>query len=242
MRILSTKTIVSLCSAVVASIFIMAQVAQAASYDPSSLYGYAYTRTDPAVFQATDGNERLRLKKLADIERASKAAIHTDSKVKADYMCDWSYDKVLGRYVCEKNYQKAFDYTHPNPIPVCPFGYVLDYGRTNCVKIRVPISAHLNARGDGWECNPGYHANATGTICLGPQHVSQQCPGGSFSCSGCQGSSCAQPCFVRPIVLAALPVAPKPLPTPIDLPSTGPSIGLLLVLSALGAKRFLRKK
>ncbi len=221
--------------------------------DPAVQYGYATTRDDPPPFEAVDGNKRLHLKKLAEIEKASAATIHYDATVKSNYMCDWVYDKVLGRDVCEKNYLKAYQYTHPKPIPVCPFGYKLNYGGSGCVPIRYPQNAHLNARGDGWECNPGYHLNLTGSVCLGPEHVSRPCPNGSAGCnSGCQGSSCAQPCAVQPIVMAT-PVFVQPLVVqiqqaapsrpPYSLPATGPSfLGLLLGLSALGAKRFLKKK
>jgi hypothetical protein len=156
----------------------------------------------------------LELKTRADIERASAPTIHRDTTVNADYMCEWVYDKVLGRYVCEKDYMKAYQYTHPRPIPVCPFGYKLNAGGSDCVRILYPQNAHLNSRGDGWECNPGFHTNLTGTVCLKPEYVYQQCPGGSFSCKGgCQGSGCSdcngasvqKPGYVQPI-LAAVPI------------------------------------
>lgn len=260
MRNLSLKSIlVLLCFALMGSVLGLGESASAAPYDPSAYYGYSYTQKDPAIFQATDGNERLRLKKLADIERASAPTIHYDNTVRANYMCDWTYDRVVGRYVCNKNYQKAFDYTHPNPIPICPFGYHLDYGRTNCTKILVPMNGRLNARGDGWECNPGYHVSATGSRCLGPEELTRQCPGGTWSCGssvGCQSSPCKAPCatttaiqpifaavpvIVQPIVVLAyqeLPQNPNssPVPTPAQLPQTGPAIGLgLLGLSGLAA-------
>ena len=223
--------------------------------DPAVQYGYPVTRTDPAVFQATDGNERLRLKKLADIERASAPAVHRDTAVNADYMCDWAYDKVLGRWVCERNYMKAYVYTHPRPIPVCPFGYKLDYGGSACVRILYPQNAHLNARGDGWECNPGYHTNLTGTVCLGPEHVYRQ-----YSSASSGYGTQKQVAWIRPMLVAAPVVINQTIvvqatqgtrtvieseaeaqPKPARLPSTGPSVGILFVLSAFGARKLLRK-
>jgi len=209
--------------------------------DPAVQYGYSVTRNDPAVFQATNGNERLRLKKMADIERASAPTVHFDATVKTNYMCDWAYDKVLGRYVCEKNYLKAYQYTHPKPIPVCPFGYKLDYGGSNCIRILYPQNAHLNSQGNGWECNPGFHLNMTQSVCLGPEHVYRQCPGGPGGCG-------SKPCTatIRP-VMAATPIYIQQIvqifTAPEKLPSTGPS-GLMLLfgLSALATRKILKKK
>ena len=52
----------------------------------------------------------------------------------------------------------------------------------------MPTNAHLNSLGSGWECNPGFHVNNTGSICLSDKtNVYTQCPGNSFSCDGgCQ--------------------------------------------------------
>ena len=227
--------------------------------DPAVQYGYSVTRNDPAVFQATNGNERLRLKKMADIERASAPTVHFDATVKSNYMCDWAYDKVLGRYVCEKNYLKAYQYTHPTPIPVCPFGYKLNYGKTHCVEIGVPTNAHYNSAGTGWECNPGYHLNYTHSGCLCPEYVYQQCPGGSASCgsSGCGASACASgTCTVRTVqpIISAVPIVVQPIivmvdqddrpqPKPIHLPQTGPTGLVLLAIGSIGAGwRFVRRR
>jgi hypothetical protein len=233
--------------------------------DPSVQYGTSVTRNDPVTFNATDGNQRLELKARADIERASAPTVHTDTTVNSDYMCDWSFDKVLGRWVCEKDYMRAYQYTHPRPIPVCPFGWKLNYGGSDCVRILYPQYAHLNSRGDGWECNAGYHVNLTGTVCLSSRYVYQQCPGGSFNCGssgGCQRSY-AQP--VEQPILAAVPIVVNQIvnvnisngqtnsdsdsdgqvpPQPKKLPSTGPSTSILiplLGLSVLGVRKLLIK-
>jgi hypothetical protein len=266
MRTESLKIIVrSLSLGFALSLMVGIQATKAISYDPASLYGYNYTRTDPAVFKSTSANERLRLKALADIERASLDTVHYDTKVKSDYMCDWSYDKVLGRYVCVKNYLKAYTYTHPTPVPVCPFGYKLDYGRTNCVPILVPTNAHYNSAGTGWECNPGYHINYTHSGCLGPEYVYKQCPGGSGSCSSsgcgvtapCSGGGCTVHKFVTTTpVIAATPVIVQPIilvsveenkssdqPKPVHLPQTGPaSLILWFMGSASAAAVWIRKR
>ena len=140
--------------------------------------------------ERSEGNDRLRAKMVADIERASKPTVHYDEKVKSQYMCDWQYDKVLGRWVCGKDYQKAYYHTNPQPIPVCSYGYKLNYTKTACVKISVPENAILNARGDGWQCLPGFHVNNSGTACLSnKEYVYTQCPGGTPTCdSSCTGS------------------------------------------------------
>jgi len=176
--------------------------------DPAVQYGYKVTRNDPVTFNSANGNRRLELKNRAEIERASAPTVHKDTTVNADYMCNWAYDKVLGRWVCEKDYMKAYQYTHPKPVPVCPFGYKLNYGGSDCVRILTPQYAHLNSRGDGWECNPGYHVNLTGSVCLSSKYVYQQCPGGSFSCKGgCQNTPCSN-CNGAPVQQAILTAQP----------------------------------
>jgi hypothetical protein len=142
-------------------------------YKDSSGFDYKYI--EAYDLQNTNGDEGLYLKKLADLERASKATVHYDNTVKSHYMCDWDYNKVLGRWVCGKNYMKAYKFTHAEPIQACPFGYKLNYGRTGCLQIRVPTNAHLNFRGNGWECNPGFHVSLAGTSCLSDRYIYTQC-------------------------------------------------------------------
>jgi hypothetical protein len=152
--------------------------------------GFDYKYIEAYDLRNTNGNDRLYKETLANIERSSQPTIHYDTTVSSHYMCDWKYDKVLGRWVCGKDYMKAYEYTHPQPIQACSFGYKLNYGRTGCVKINVPTNAHLNSLGNGWECNPGFHTSYTGSSCLSDKsYVYTQCPGGSGSCdSGCQTS------------------------------------------------------
>ena len=153
--------------------------------------GFNYLYTEAYDLKNTNGNERLYNKKLADIERASADTIHYDSQVRSHYMCDWQYNKVLGRWVCGKDYMKAYSYTHPQPIQACSFGYELNYGRTGCVRIRMPENAHYNSLGTGWECNPGFHTSHNGTTCLSDKYVYTQCPGGD---SSCKSTTYNQPC------------------------------------------------
>ena len=137
--------------------------------------GFDYKYIEAYDLENTNGDQRLYLKKLADLERSGKAAVHYDNTVKSHYMCDWDYNKVLDRWVCGKNYMKAYKFTHAEPIQACPFGYKLNYGRTGCLQIRVPANAHLNFRGNGWECNPGFHVSLAGTSCLSDKYVYTQC-------------------------------------------------------------------
>ena len=155
--------------------------------------GFDYKYVEAYDLQNTNGNERLYLKNLADLERSSKATIHYDETVKAHYMCDWEYNKVLDRWVCEKNYMKAYQFTHAEPIQACPFGYKLNYGKTGCVKIAVPANAHLNSWGNGWECNPGFHVSYTGTSCLSDRYVYTQCENCAYVTTTAKA-----PCAVEP--------------------------------------------
>jgi len=168
--------------------FISSAKATESNYKEESGFDYKYI--EAYDLQNTNGNDRLYKETLANLERSSQPTIHYDTTVSSHYMCDWQYEKVLGRWVCGKDYMKAYDYTHPQPIQACSFGYKLNYGRTGCVKINVPTNAHLNSLGNGWECNPGFHTSYTGSSCLSDkQYVYTQCPGGSGSCdSGCQTS------------------------------------------------------
>lgn len=105
-----------------------------------------------------DGNQRLKLKKRADIERATKPNLHYDKNSRDYYRCNWLYNKNLGTWVCEKN--------TPQPVQVCPFGYTRHPIQQTCTPIRLAANSHLNKRGDGWECNTGYHMNYAGTGCI----------------------------------------------------------------------------
>jgi hypothetical protein len=220
--------------------------------------GFEYVYTEAYDLQNTNGDERLYLKKLADLERSSKSAIHYDNQIKSDYMCDWQYDKVLDRWVCGKDYMKAYSFTHPTPIQACPFGYELNYGRTGCVKIPVPANAHYNSRGNGWECNPGFHVSYTGTSCLSDKYVYTSCTG--TTCTGCtttttkstfQNSSddhyINQPQSITVFPITYADNTPYPVKyvnpdgylydnveTPTVLAKTGPSTLWLLVFGFLG--------
>ncbi len=108
-----------------------------------------------------DGNQRLKLKKRADIERASASNLHYDEYARDYYRCDWTYNKNLGTWVCNKSYSQSAHH----PADVCPFGYTRHPIQNHCVRVRVPANAHLNSQGNGWQCNSGYHLNSAGTGC-----------------------------------------------------------------------------
>lgn len=122
-------------------------------------------------FKNTDGDERLMLKKLADIERASSTTVHYDEKKREHYVCTWMYNEVLGRWVCGKDYEQAREAIKSVPTPVCEIGYQLNNNKTGCVKVNVPANAHLNESGNGWQCNTGYHLNSVTKQCVKNQDV-----------------------------------------------------------------------
>lgn len=127
------------------------------AYNHYDYYG-ASQYENSYIQQYSNGNERLRLKTLADIQRSTKPSPQYDYFTDDYYICDWEYNKYLDTWLCKKDYGQAQDYLYPfREDRVCPYGYTLDYGQNNCVQIAVPLNAHLNSSGDGWECNAGYH-------------------------------------------------------------------------------------
>lgn len=108
-----------------------------------------------------DGNLRSKLKKRADIERASKSNLHYDEYARDYYRCDWIYNKNLGTWVCDKSYGSS----SARPVAVCPFGYTKHPIQQTCVAIRTPANAHLNSQGTGWQCDAGYRLNYPRTGC-----------------------------------------------------------------------------
>ena len=107
-----------------------------------------------------DGNQRLKLKERADIERASKSNLHYDEYARDYYRCNWIYNKNLGTWVCDKGYGAS-----AQSVTVCPFGYTKHPIQQTCVAIRMPANAHLNRQGTGWECDAGYRLNYPRTGC-----------------------------------------------------------------------------
>ena len=105
-----------------------------------------------------DGNLRLQLKERADIERAKKPNVHYDKYQGDYYTCSWKYNTNLGTWVCNKD---AIDY--PESVHACPYGYILDPSG-DCAHVNIPPNAHLNARGDGWECYAGYRYVGSGCV------------------------------------------------------------------------------
>lgn len=124
----------------------------------------------------TDGNERLMLKKLADIERASADTVHYDIRKREHFVCTWLYNEVLGRWVCGKDYGEAQEVVQSTPTPTCAIGYKLNESKTGCVKVNLPTNAHLNNLGNGWQCNSGYHLNSITKQCIKNQDVYVQPP------------------------------------------------------------------
>jgi len=109
-----------------------------------------------------DGNLRLKLKERADIERASAPNVHY-SKTDGDYYtCSWKYNPNLGTWVCNKTSTRVSVNTAQS-VDVCPFGFILNPSK-QCAPVNVPYNAHLNSRGDGWQCNAGYKNVGSGCI------------------------------------------------------------------------------
>jgi len=109
-----------------------------------------------------DGNLRLKLKERADIERASAPNVHYNKYDGDYYTCSWKYNTNLGTWVCNKTYPNKYTYVSES-VQVCPFGYILNPSK-QCAPVNVPYNAHLNSRGDGWQCNSGYKNVGSGCI------------------------------------------------------------------------------
>ena len=106
-----------------------------------------------------DGNLRLKLKNRADIERASLPNVHY-SKYDGDYYtCSWKYNTNLGTWVCNKNLASY----SAESVDICPFGSILNPNK-KCSPVNVPANAHLNSRGDGWDCDSGFRYVGSGCI------------------------------------------------------------------------------
>ena len=146
-----------------------AQNAKATEAKYKESIGFENKYVEAYEFEHTNGNERLRLKELADIERASATTVHYDYKAKEHYTCSWKYNEVLGRWVCGKDYEKAIGLIKSEPVTECPYGYVQNMQKNGCVKKHVPDNAHMNNEGTGWQCDPGYHLNSSATGCVKDQ-------------------------------------------------------------------------
>jgi len=167
-----------------------------------------------------DGNLRLKLKERADIERANDSNLHYDQYSRDYYRCDWKYNKNLGTWVCEKDYGRA---------QTCPFGYTKHPIQNNCVPIRMPANAHLNAGGNGWVCDTGYRLNYPRTGC--DRNQVQQYT--------------YQPQLNQPtqvVTTRYVYVYGDGDDEPDYLPQTGPGVGLVLLISGLVGYCFLRRE
>jgi len=145
------------------SIFVSSAQANEDAYKKAT--GFENKYVEAYEFEHTNGNERLTLKELADIERASKRTVHYDYKAKEHYICTWEYNKILDRWVCGKNYEQAIELIKSQPVTKCAYGYILNSQKTGCVKAHVPDNAHMNNEGTGWKCDQGYYLNSTATGC-----------------------------------------------------------------------------
>jgi len=148
---------------------------------PSLTFAYSYYDYGTNQYanqyeqQYSNGNERLRLKTLADIERATQPTVEYDSYSDNYYICDWQYNQYLNTWMCKKDFNKAQPYLLPfREDRVCPYGYELDYTQQYCSEIVVPQSAHLNSSGDGWQCGTGYHLNYAKDGCDADMYIEPQ--------------------------------------------------------------------
>ena len=140
---------------VAVSTFLLAPMAHA-FYDNFPTENIQFHPQNPDYY---DGNLRLKLKSRADIERASAPNVHY-SKTDGDYYtCSWKYNTNLGTWVCDKNLAASA----AKSVDICPFGYILNPNK-KCSAVNVPANAHLNSRGDGWECDSGFRYVGSGCI------------------------------------------------------------------------------
>ena len=190
-----------------------------AYYQPFHHYDNPYgSQFNPQHPDYYDGNLRYKLKHRADIERASGSNIHYDQYKRDYYRCDWKYNKNLRTWVCEKDYGRS---------QTCPFGYTKHPIQNNCVPIRMPANAHLNAQGNGWVCDSGYHIN--------------------YARTGCERDRGYYTYYPEPISQPTEVITTKYVyvydnEVPPSLPSTGSGIGLILLGGTVLAHRVLRRK
>jgi len=186
-----------------------------AYYDNYPSYNAQFHPQHPDYY---NGNQRLKLKKRADIERASASNLHYDQYSRDYYRCDWQYNKNLGTWVCEKSYA-----SRPQPIQACPFGYTFHLVRQQCVPVRMPANAHLNAQGNGWQCNAGYKMN--------------------YARTGCERIYAYVPKYTQePPTQVIIERYVHIYNEPESLPATGPGIGWALLISTLGALMYFTLK
>ena len=166
-----------------------------------------------------DGNLRLKLKERADIERASASNLHYDQYSRDYYRCDWTYNKNLGTWVCEKSYGGSY----AQSIQACPFGYTFNTVQQRCTVVRLAANSHLNARGDGWVCDAGFHMN--------------------YPRTGCDRNYVSYATKTEPAYeITKYVYYYDEEPGPIHLPSTGAGVGLMMLISAFGGYLFKRRK
>lgn len=140
------RTILSLVAlAIIVLNGLSAPVVHAYSYTPDAYpsYNARFHPQNPNYYQ---GNLRLKLKKKADIERASAPNVHYDQYTNDYYRCNWQYNKNLGTWVCEQQSLKAD--TKPRDVLVCPYGYRLNNQETACVK----DYSSATSPGAYWDC------------------------------------------------------------------------------------------
>ncbi len=171
-------------------------------------------------------NEWLKLKKRADIERASQPAVHFDDEANDYFRCDWNYNKNLATWVCDKKGiegRGSSTFSNPTPIPICPYGQQLNPWKTGCNKVNIPTNGVLNQQGNGWDCKEGYRLNSAQTGCV--SNITY---------------------IYEPAIVNAEPIETvkyvyvNEAPKPSRLPSTGSSLPLteLSMLALLALKRF----
>ncbi len=94
----------------------------------------ANTKFHPQSQEYYNGNHRLKLKKRADIERASAPNVHYDKYNRDLYRCNWIYNKNLGTWVCEKDLLRH----KAQEVKVCPYGYKYNTAYDRCDKVYIP--------------------------------------------------------------------------------------------------------
>lgn len=204
----------------------------------ANYYNYPASNTqfhpmDPNYY---NGNKRLELKERADIERAAADNVHYDKYDQDYYRCNWIYNKNLETWVCEE----APSTYKSQPVTVCPYGYRLDTGFDRCEKVGLPSNSHLNAQGNGSECNAGFVWNGSSCIYAGAQTISNP-PVQQTVVSQPQPVAVTQYITFYDDTEVQISPAVTGVPKPNRLPSTGSPLALsALIAGAVGL--ILRRK
>jgi hypothetical protein len=146
---------------------LVAPVASAHPYDPDRFWDYAQS-SDYGYAWDWNANDWLAYDYRAEIERSGQQPTwHYDFSTHQTWACDWVYRTEPGGWFCDKIYRFPPVYTGALYYPLqCAYGFHLSADSSYCYRIVPPANAHLNAKGDGWDCNSGYRKDGSATACV----------------------------------------------------------------------------